>query len=108
MVSLGYGLDGKRARKKVRSSTKSEVRDKLKDRHTDFDAGVRPVCGYTLGQAVADWLADGLPGRAAKTVEVNRDSLERSAMPRPRTWCAGTSLRWSIRPAAGTGARRSR
>jgi hypothetical protein len=29
--------------------------------------------------AVTDWLAEGLPGRAAKTVEVYRDALKRSA-----------------------------
>jgi integrase len=75
-VSLGYGLDGKRVRKKVSGQTKSEVKDKLKDLHTDLDAGVRPVRGYTVGQAVADWLAVGLPGRTAKTIKVNRDSLK--------------------------------
>ena len=31
--------------------------------------------GYTVEKAVADWLAEGLPGRTAKTVEANRDSL---------------------------------
>ena len=31
--------------------------------------------GYTVEKAVADWLAEGLPDRAAKTVEVNRDAL---------------------------------
>lgn len=76
VVSLGYGPDGKRVRKKVSGKTKTEVRDKLKDLHTDLDTGVRPVRGYTLEQAVADWLAVGLPGRAAKTIGVNRDSLE--------------------------------
>jgi len=75
-VSLGYGLDGKRVRKKVSGQTKSEVKDKLKDLHTDLDAGVRPVRGYTVGQAVTDWLAVGLPGRTAKTIEVNWDSLK--------------------------------
>jgi hypothetical protein len=78
-VSLGYGLDGKRVRKKVSGQTKSEVKDKLKDLHTDLDAGVRPVRGYTVGQAVADWLAVGLPGRTAKTIKVNRDSLKPSS-----------------------------
>ena len=76
MVSLGYGPDGKRARKKVSGKTKTEVKDKLKDLHTDLDVGVRPVRGYTLEQAVTDWLASGLPGRTAKTIEVNRDSLK--------------------------------
>ena len=73
VVSLGHGPDGKRARKKVSGKTKTEVKDKLKDLHTDLDAGIRPVRGYTLEQAVTDWLAVGLPGRTAKTIEVNRD-----------------------------------
>jgi hypothetical protein len=30
---------------------------------------------YTVEAAVADWLAEGLPGRAAKTVEVYADAL---------------------------------
>src|SRR5262249_21106638 len=56
--------------------TKTEVKDKLKDLHTDLDAGVRPVRGYTVEQAVTDWLAGGLPGRTEKTIEVNRGSLQ--------------------------------
>jgi hypothetical protein len=35
---------------------------------------------------VVDWLAEGLPGRTAKTVEVNRDSL------RPLLTVIGTIL----------------
>ncbi len=40
-----------------------------------MDADVRSAAGYTVEKAVADWLNGGLPGRTAKTVEVNRDSL---------------------------------
>jgi integrase len=76
VVSLGFNADGKRIRKKVSGQTKAEVRDKLKDLHSELDAGVRTVSGYTVDKTVADWLADGLPGRTAKTVEVNRDSLQ--------------------------------
>ncbi len=76
VVSLGFGADGKRLRKKVSGSTKAEVRDKLKELHSELDAGVRTSHGYTVAKAVDDWLADGLPGRVAKTVEVNRDSLQ--------------------------------
>ena len=47
-VSLGYGPDGKRARKKVSGKTRTEVKDKLKDLHTDLDAGVRLVRGLSL------------------------------------------------------------
>jgi hypothetical protein len=38
--------------------------------HSELDAGVRTAAGYTVEMAVTDWLAEGLPGRAAKTVEV--------------------------------------
>ena len=75
MVSLGYAADGKRIRKKVSGQTRTEVKDKLKELHSELDAGVRTVQGYTVEAAVADWLAEGLPGRAAKTVEVYRDAL---------------------------------
>jgi integrase len=43
--------------------------------HSELDAGVRSAAGYTVEKAVADWLDEGLPGRTAKTVEANRDSL---------------------------------
>jgi integrase len=75
VVSLGFNTDGKRVRKKVSGQTKAEVKDKLKEVHSELDAGVRTSHGYTVEKAVADWLAEGLPGRAAKTVEANRDAL---------------------------------
>jgi len=76
VISLGFGADGKRRRKKVSGKTKTEVRDKLRDLHADLDAGIRTQHGYTVEKAVADWLADGLPGRTAKTVETNHDALK--------------------------------
>jgi integrase len=75
VVSLGFNADGKRIRKKVSGSTKAEVRDKLKELHSELDAGVRTTHGYTVAKAVDDWLADGLTGRVAKTIEANRDAL---------------------------------
>src|ERR1700750_1949377 len=75
VVSLGYAADGKRIRKKVSGQTRTEVKDKLQAMHSELDAGVRTVQGYTVEAAVADWLAEGLPGRATKTVEVYRDAL---------------------------------
>ena len=75
VVSLGFDADGKRIRRKVSGQTKAEVKDKLKALHSELDAGIRTTAGYTVEKAVADWLDEGLPGRAAKTVEVNRDSL---------------------------------
>jgi hypothetical protein len=34
VISLGYGPDGRRIRRKVRGQTKTEVRDKLRDVHS--------------------------------------------------------------------------
>jgi integrase len=75
VVSLGFSADGKRIRKKVSGKTRTEVKDKLKSLHSELDAGLRTAQGYTVEKAVADWLDEGLPGRTARTVEANRDSL---------------------------------
>jgi integrase len=76
VISLGFGADGKRRRKKVSGKTKTEVRDKLKALHAELDAGICAPYGYTVKKAVADWLAGGLPGRTAKTIETNHDALK--------------------------------
>jgi integrase len=75
VVSLGFGPDGKRIRKKVSGKTRTEVKDKLRELHGELEAGVRTARSYTVQKAVADWLDDGLPGRAQKTIDTNRDSL---------------------------------
>jgi hypothetical protein len=75
VISLGYGPDGSRIRRKVRGQTKTEVRDKLRDLHSDIEAGVRKPQAVTVEQAAEDWLAHGLDGRAAATVRKNRDVL---------------------------------
>jgi integrase len=75
-VSLGYEADGRRVRRKVSGKTKQEVRHKLKELHSDLDAGVRSPASYTVRAAVDDWLAEGLAGRAPKTVSTQREVLE--------------------------------
>jgi len=40
-VSLGYGPDGKRIRRKVFGKTRQEVRDKLEALHQELNAAVR-------------------------------------------------------------------
>ena len=110
VVSLGFDADGKRIRKKVSGKTRTEVKDKLKSLHSELDAGVRSTAAYTVEKAVTDWLAEGLPGRTAKTVEVNRDSL------RPLLAVIGTiplrdltvqDVRTALRKMAGTHATRT-
>jgi len=110
VVSLGFDADGKRIRKKVSGKTKTEVKDKLKALHSELDAGVRSSAGYTVQKAVTDWLDEGLPGRTAKTVEANRDSL------RPLLAVIGTiplkdltvqDVRTALKKMAGTHATRT-
>ena len=66
-VSLGYGPDGKRIRRKVFGKTKQEVRDKLKALHQELNAGVRSSSTYTVREAVDDWLREGLDGTSERT-----------------------------------------
>jgi integrase len=74
-VSLGFGSDGKRSRRKVTGRTKQEVSDKLKALHAELDRGLRTSSTYTVRQAVSDWLEGGLPGRAERTRSVYREAL---------------------------------
>jgi integrase len=75
-VSLGYGGDGRRVRRKVSGKTKQEVRQKLKELHADLDAGVQSPASYTVGAAVDDWLAEGLSGRSERTLTLYRDGVK--------------------------------
>ena len=74
-VSLGFGPDGKRNRRKVTGRTKQEVREKLKALHAELDRGLRTSSTYTVQNAVDDWLEGGLPGRSDRTRSVYREAL---------------------------------
>src|SRR5215471_7691848 len=74
-VSLGFGPDGKRIRRKVSGRTKTEVKDKLQLLHDELREGVRSSPRYTVQDAIDDFLAHGLAGRSAKTVSTNREVL---------------------------------
>ena len=76
VVSLKPGPDGQRRRKKVSGKNKTEVRAKLAELHDELDDGVVTNAAYTVAQAIEDWLADGLAGRAPKTVSTQREVLE--------------------------------
>jgi integrase len=75
VISLGFGADGKRIRRKVSGQTKAIVQDRLKALHADLDTGVRASPNYTLRRAAEDWLTGGLNGRSAKTVKKNENVL---------------------------------
>src|ERR1700731_1137496 len=66
-VSLGYGPDGKRIRRKVSGKTKQEVRDRLRALHQEMASGVRSSSSYTVRQTVEDWLREGLDSTSDRT-----------------------------------------
>jgi integrase len=76
VVSLKPGPDGQRRRKKISGKNKTEVRARLAELHDELNDGVVTNAAYTVAQAIKDWLADGLAGRAPKTVSTQREVLE--------------------------------
>ena len=75
-MSLGSGPGGKRLRQAVSGRTKTEAREKVRALREELDAGITPKAAYTVADAVADWLAQGLGGRSEKTVAMNRYTLQ--------------------------------
>jgi integrase len=75
-VSLGYGPDGKRIRRKVFGKTKQEVRDRLKALHQELNSGVRSSSNYTVRRTVDDWLREGLDGTSERTRTLYEGLLE--------------------------------
>ena len=75
-ISLGYGPDGTRIRRKVFGKTKQEVRDRLKALHQELNSGVRSLSSYTVRQAVEDWLHEGLDGTPERTRTLYEGLLE--------------------------------
>ncbi|MFB8025261.1 MULTISPECIES: tyrosine recombinase XerC [unclassified Streptomyces] len=71
-ASLGHDPSGKRIVKRASGKTKTAAKAKLKEVLRDFEDGlaIAPT-GYTVRDAVTDWLAYGLSGRDKSTVETN-------------------------------------
>ncbi|MGI8446702.1 MAG: tyrosine-type recombinase/integrase [Streptosporangiaceae bacterium] len=80
-ISLGFDGKGNRQRIKRKGRTKAIVKDKLIKAVADRDAGLKPVEGYTVAQAVQDWLSKGLKGRDEETVTTNRILAEQHVLP---------------------------
>ncbi len=76
VVSLGSGPSGKRLRQAVSGRTKTEARQKVRALREELDAGITPKAAYTVADAVAAWLTQGLGGRSEKTVAMNRYTLQ--------------------------------
>ena len=75
-ISLGYGPDGKRIRRKVSGKTKQEVRDKLKALHQELTTAVKSSRTYTVRETVEDWLCEGLDGTSERTRTLYEGLLE--------------------------------
>ena len=77
--------------------TKTEVKAKLRDLRRDLDSGVRSSATCTVGNALDDWLVNGLSGRSDRTKELYRDTVkalrDRLGDVRLRELTAGTSRR---------------
>jgi integrase len=80
-ISLGLDGRGNRQRIKRKGRTKAVVKDKLIQAVADREAGLKPTPGYTVADAVNDWLAKGLKGRDDHTVTTNRILAEQHLIP---------------------------
>lgn len=76
-VSLGYGPDGRRQRKKVSGATKGEVVRKMRQIRSDLDAGLSvPDDRLTVGAFLSRWVAHGLPGQVSeRTLDSYADTV---------------------------------
>jgi hypothetical protein len=67
-ISLGFDAAGKRQRVKRKGRTKAQVKDKLREVVEDLEAGVTAAEGYTVADAISDFLDQGMKGKSADTV----------------------------------------
>jgi integrase len=75
-ISLGYQANGSRRRKRVTGTTKTIVRDRLKELENDLESGVQERA-YTVRQAIDDWLEHGREGQSPETVRRDRELFYR-------------------------------
>jgi integrase len=55
-ITAGWKPDGRRDRITVRGRTRTEVKEKLRDKHQELAAGVRTSASYTVERCLNDWL----------------------------------------------------
>ena len=79
-VTVGYDGRGKRVVRKASGRTKTEAKTRLRDLIRDREEGVTET-GYTIRDAVEDWLAYGLGQQSAATVEKCRHLCVKHILP---------------------------
>ena len=76
-LTVGYTPSGKRIVKRGRGRTKTEAQRKLREIIRDYEDGqITNSNGYTVAEAVRDWLEFGLPGRTRQHHHQVRDPRE--------------------------------
>ena len=80
-IDLGFDAKGRRQRVKRRGRTKAQVKDKLKEAVADLEAGVTTDAKYSVEDAVNDFLAKGLKGRAKSTIDNYRSIAAHNVIP---------------------------
>ncbi len=74
-ASLGFDADGNRIRRRVTGSTKTAVLEAMAELRGELGRAPRSSRTYTVAEAVASWLDDGLPGRSERTKTIHKDGL---------------------------------
>jgi integrase len=68
-ITVGYAPSGKRIVRRASGTSKTAAQRKLKEIIRDYEDGLTiSPGGYTIAQAVRDWLAHGLSGRSQETI----------------------------------------
>lgn len=81
-VTVGYTPDGKRIVRSGSGRTKTAAKAKLREIVRAVEDGHAVAeHGYTVEQAVLDWLTYGLTGRAESTIETRRILAEQHVIP---------------------------
>jgi hypothetical protein len=120
-IDLGYDGRGKRQRIKRKGRTKEAVKDKLIKAVDELELGIDTSDGYTVENAVRDWLAKGAKGLGEGTTDGYRILAENNLIPligayklkkltadNVDDWLDGLTDKLSIRSCAAPSGRRRR
>ena len=80
-ISLGFDAAGKRQRVKRKGRTKAQVKDKLREVVEDLEAGVSAAEGYTVADAISDFLDHGMKGKSPETISNYRSLADHHLIP---------------------------
>ncbi len=80
-ISLGFDAAGRRQRVKRKGRTKAQVKDKLREVVEDLAAGVTAAEGYTVADAISDFLDQGMKGKSPETVSNYRSLADHHLIP---------------------------